>query len=336
MTSATVSGEEALKLPYLKLTPNDGRMVTLKAFFDHLSREWHLYLPVAPGQLGRVAGGMVFHGSYLAASAEAPDRDLEFPLGTLIAQHLSFPEVVHQLGKLENDFHRCAAVLEKYLLFWTAEPDAAGSGFWVLTEFEYLLFLLRALYDVMQALVREVCCLIKLDGTRVVRNLPASFADVALKEGHSASVELIEQRWKLPSALANWYFGEAPFFRLLRKLRTATAHLGLDPPAPFRIEWGFAVNPSEPPWIDFDQWPNERLWNARLGSMRALFLGLISHAVQSANRLAGALEQVAPLPPSMLKNDVKLFLRSPFGAQLVSLEQTRANPWEGKAENTVV
>jgi hypothetical protein len=96
------------------------------------------------------------------------------------------------------------------------------------------------------------------------------------------------------------------------------------------------VNPSESPWTDFDEWPAERLWDARLGSMRALFLRLISHSVQSTNRLALALEQLAPLPPAMFKNGVKLFLRSPFSALLISLEQTRANPWEGKGDQTRV
>lgn len=61
-----LSEEQLRKLPYLRTIPKDGRTVPLQTFFEPIARDWHLYLIVKPGELGRLSGGEPISGSYLS------------------------------------------------------------------------------------------------------------------------------------------------------------------------------------------------------------------------------------------------------------------------------
>lgn len=323
--------EQLLQLPCVEVVPDDGRVVSLCAFYDHINGAWHLYLPVSPGQLGRIAGGETVLGSYYAAVPHDCNRDLELPLSTMLRKYLAFSDALRELAKLESDIHRCAAILEKYHLLWKSGPTPRGYGsLLVESELEYLLFLLRSLYDILQAIARVLTRrFVDSSGRRVARELPDSFADVALKGAVPRSADEIRHKWKVPEKLADWYVHEASFFQILRDLRDAIAHQGENSPNVFRLECGFAVDPAGTPWNQFDAWPGDRRWQGRLGSLRALFVWLIGHAIQSTTRFSEAICGVAPLPTGILRTDVRVFIRNPFGARLISLEDMLTQPWEG-------
>lgn len=168
MRFESLSVAELSKLPYLRTVPRDGRTVPLITFYAPVAADWHLYLMVKPGELGRLAGGEPISGSYLSSAAADPGGDVEFALGTLIVRHLSFVEVLDQLHKLENDIHRSAAVVEKYHLLWAARAHGTRSAALLIqSELEYLLLLLRSLYDLLQGIVRTVASkVVYLDGPK--------------------------------------------------------------------------------------------------------------------------------------------------------------------------
>lgn len=330
--SQSLPRDELKKLPYLQRLPDGGRIVSLQSYYAHETHDWHLWLPVRPGELGRIAGGEVVTGSYYAEAPADASRDLEFPLGTLLTMHLSFVPALRQLSKLESDVHRCAAVLEKYHLFSGMRGNKDDDpSLLVVSELEYLLMLLRSLYDVLQGVVGSIAArLIHLDGTqrRVTQHLPSSFADVALAGADFRTVEEMESRWGVPAALGTWYQHEAPFFRELRELRNGISHHGRSLPTVFSVDWGFAIAPSEVPWNRFDEWPPNRLWDGRLGSLRSIFAGFVIHSLQACTRFASVLKSVVQLPPP-LHDRLRFYVRSPFGRRLVNLEHMRMQPWEG-------
>src|SRR5438094_453823 len=144
MRSEPLAVAELLKLPYLRTIPRDGRIVPLITFYEPAAADWHLYLVVRSGELGRMAGSEPISGSYVASGVADAAIDFEFALGTLVVQYLSFVEVLGQLDKLQNDVHRCAAILEKYHLLWTTRVGGKRSASLLIqSELEYLLFLLR-------------------------------------------------------------------------------------------------------------------------------------------------------------------------------------------------
>ena len=333
MRSESINKAELSKLPYLRRVPNDGRVAPVLAFWDSGTGEWHLYMVVAPGELGRVATAGMVTGSYIASVPAEPSTDTEFVLGTFVLQHLSFANVLRPIEKIQSDIHHCAAILEKYDLIWRTQGNRARSASLLIqSEIEYLVLLLRSLYDLLQEVVKAVAAkLIVLDGTSrpVLKQLPKSFGDIALSGDNVRSADDIEKHWNVPRPLADWYAEEAGFFRLLRGMRDSIAHSGNTPPTVFETEWGFAIAPDTFPWREVHALlPGERRKND-LASLRGLFASAVLTAIGSTERFAGAIRRFVELPEPIL-GDVKVFVRSPFGERLTSLESVIGQPWEGR------
>jgi hypothetical protein len=141
------------------------------------------------------------------------------------------------------------------------------------------------------------------------------------------SIEEIRSRWNMPEPLAAWYAEESRFLRRLRSLRDGIAHRGATPPTVFETEWGFAVAPAKDPWAQVDELlPGERRSN-NLASLQGLFAEFIMRGIGLTERFAEAIRSPVSLPEPIF-HDVRLFIRSPFGERLVSLEDVRRQPWE--------
>lgn len=333
MRSEPLGIEQLSKLPYLRTVPRDGRIVPLITFYEPAAADWHLHMIVKPGELGRMAGGEPISGSYLSPKVAAPSTDVEFALGTLVIQHLSFIEALDLLDRLQNDVHRCAAILEKYHLLWeTRLARDRSASLLVQSELEYLLFLLRSLYDLLQGMVRTLAAkFIHLTGSNEpkIKGLPSSFREMVMTNDRLRSVDEIEDRWNLPRALAAWYVEEGQFFRLLRSLRDGIAHRGATVPTVFETEWGFAVSPDKDPWKQVHSLlPGERQPND-LASLRGLFAEFIHRGIGATDGLTVVLHSLVQLPEPIFQ-DVRLFIRSPFGNRLAVLDDVRRQPWEGR------
>ncbi|MBA3641482.1 MAG: hypothetical protein M3505_08780 [Verrucomicrobiota bacterium] len=324
---------ELEKLPYFKSQLEDGRLFFILTYYERADESWHLYLPTGKGSLQRMLAGEVISGQYLATKPADVATDIESPLGTLIYQHLSYPRMERELPPILNDIHQCAAVLEKYHVLWRHRAKAVGleTSILVQSELEYLLLLLRSYYDALQALVTAIADQLSVtaSGEKALNKpLPPSFAKVALFENRRYPWAEIQERYKLPENLAKWYEQEAEVFELLRALRDRIVHRGGRLPTIFECEGGFAVDPSDPPWDQLHLWPADQL-DGKLGSLRIIFAGLIRHALGASSRLSLAIRSCVVLPPTALKDHVRLFIRSPFGARLVQLDAMMAQPWEG-------
>jgi hypothetical protein len=335
MITQGISRQEIQKLPYVTAIPQDGRIVPIQTFYDVSTNDWFFYVPHGQAELIRLLDGETISGSYLGHAKADPKRDIEFPLGSLVIQHLSYSGTLAALGKLENDIHRSAAVMEKYHVLWGQRNQGHQSAALLIeSELEYLTFLLRSLYDLLQGVIRDLCQrFVRLDdrSAKAMNKLSSSFADIVIQNDEIREPDDLVSRYRMPEALANWYYAEAPFFRELRQLRNGIAHHGQRPPSIFETEWGFAISPSDPPWNMFDEWPVELQWNGRLGSLRAIFAGFIAHSLQAMTRFASTISTLLELPPA-LGDDLHLFVRSPFGHQLVRLSAMRKQPWEGRDE----
>jgi hypothetical protein len=205
--------DEIAKLPWLVTVPTDGRIVPLQNYFEVATRDWHLYVEHEPGKLIRLADGEAISGAYYGKGPADSIRDLEFPLGELVTQYLSFQGVLGALALLDNDVHRFAAILEKYELMWRHRKDShLMASHLVESELEYLLLLLRSFYDCLQNVIRNICSRLYWPGDpprRVAKDLPASFRAVVLAEKEIRDASQIAARFEIPSPLAEWYRSEA-------------------------------------------------------------------------------------------------------------------------------
>jgi hypothetical protein len=327
----TANIDELKKLPFVHHVPTDERRIFLQPYFSHESNDWHLYIPVGDGKLGRMAGGEPVFGGYISPDPADAIRDFELPLATVITQHLSFPELLGRLYQLESDVHHCASVLEKYHLISARRMEKPlHAGVLITSELEYLILLLRSLYDVLQYIVCGVAkrLLVPDPFPRGAKQLPGSFAEVVLQGDTPRTADEIAKRYCLPGPLADWYSAETPFFERLRGLRDGIAHHGRSVSTVFELPPGLAVNPSDPPWNDFDLWSAGDLHEGRFAPLRLLFASFILHAISTTNRFAQVLRDSVPLPPAVGEG-LRSFVRSPYGHWLAQIHNIRVQPWEG-------
>lgn len=327
----TIPKREIAKVPYISHIPNDGRTIFLLPYFDHGDRDWHLYMEVKPGELGRVAGGESVVGTYFSSKPVDPKRDIYFPLATLIVQHLSFPILAGSLHALELDFHNFAAILEKFLVIsLQPKPKRNGASLLVSTELEYLIIVIRSVYDLLQKLAKYASALIKTVETPhkpMVKELPDSFARIALDGDRLRSQDEIMSHYQLPSPLACFYAEEALYFKHLRDLRIAIEHHGKSQRLIFDLNDGMAVSIEESPWSMFPIWKQEMLRNNKLGPLRAIFAHLILHTIEMTTRYATAYKSCISVPEAIAPGNY-LYLRNYFSSHLVNLKDTISNPWE--------
>lgn len=331
-----ISTDQLDELPYVKLVPKDERIVPLLSLFDAETEDWQLYVRHGAKELIRLAAGDMADGSYLGKVPADPRNDIHLPFLTLVMHRLSFRDVIGALAPLENDIHRCAQVLRKYHLFWEQRADGHFfSSLLVESELEYLLLLLRSYYDALQNVVRAIARHPLSEAEAAMRlatqELPGTFSDVFKGQRSEVEPASLMKRYGMSEALAAWYQTEVPFFRVLKNLRDGIAHKGRRPSIIFETDWGFAVDPSDRPWSHFKQWEDERFKKDRLGSLRRLVVCFILHSLGATSRLAIAIGSLVELP-TVLHEDLRLFVRSPFGQYLVDLEAMADDPWEGKSD----
>lgn len=331
--------DEFDKVPYVQLRPTDGRSVFLRPFYDHNQEEWVFYVPVRSGELGRLAGGEPVVGTYFSDAVVDESRDYKFALGTFVTQHLSYPDVALSLGVIESDLHNFGAILEKYLLVANQpEADRQGATQLLVAEFEYLVILVRSLYDLLQKLSKRATALMKNAKepyARIVEDLPDSFAKVVLDGLRLRSQEELEESYRLPPPIAAFYVAEALQFQQIRDLRVSIEHHGQSVSPFFDLKEGIAIAIQDQPWASLPIWRSALVRNEGLGSLRAVFLFLVSECLEMLTRYVKAYASCIAVPPP-IGPGYWLFLRDHFSHHLVSVKQELLNPWERASDKNAV
>lgn len=241
MTSVSIDG--LAKVPYISNVPRDGRTVRLQPFWDRDAGEWVPLHPVG-GSLMRLRAEPV-SGLYWGQEPENTTADLYIPLCNLIHQHVSWPSVAGSIRGLEEDFHNLGAVLNNYQLISNAAISSQPAAtHMIATELEYLLSIVRSMYDGLQSVCRNLAMLIKRPNAlerRLIADLPGSFAGIALSGKTVRSEDEMISRFQLPSALARFYHEEGPVFEILRSVRGDIEHYGASTGIVVNVDRGLAM-----------------------------------------------------------------------------------------------
>jgi hypothetical protein len=320
------------EIPYLTHIPRDGRSLLLQPWYDVDSAAWHNYWQINPGEFIRMQIVGFTCGIYYATKPFAPD-DLEVPLANLIAQHLSFPTVAEALYSLIDDVHLLSATMEKLELLRTLSlsKDEKISSFLVETELEYLFTLIRSMYDVLQTIAKGIGkVLVKADG-RPIKQLPDSFADIALYDNTPRTFDNLQTKYELPPPLAKFYVAESVRFLLIRQIRTELEHRGKRLPSVFVTEQGFGISTKwhNTSWSNLDVWKMHELQPNDIGSVRALAAFLSESFLNTINNFEQSLRNtIAPalLPPAV-SNGNNIYLTNPSVGRLLNLASIYKDPW---------
>lgn len=320
-------------LPYFRNIPKDGRIIFLNPLFDDTNNDWILLYPVRPDKLQRIIGIEPKVSCYLGFRSADPKRDFELPLGTFVVQHLSFPGVTNALSTLENDFHNCSAILEKYLLISCRDKSQRdGISLLLRTELEYLISAIRSIYDLLQKLSKHASALVReveKPHKHMIEELPNSFDDIVSYGDQLRSAQQIREKYRLPEPLANFYASEAPHFKWLRGLRVAIEHHGYTIDSIFDLDEGAAISIKDDSWSALTIWQEPGyIKNEHLGSLHAVFVFLVAQAIEMTTRYVNAFAESVSVIPQAIEPGMKLYVRNYFSHHLVALKEAMESPWE--------
>jgi len=145
---------ESLKVvSYLKTEHlGDGRTVKLMPLWD--GTNWRMWVDTP---VGLIEGKMMdtIEGDYVGVGA-AKESDLFIPFVHLMWQRASWPEVCPLISAISDDFHNMGTSLAKLKHFFHSQrtlPPRSASRF-AYTELEYLVMLTRAVFDLLQEMIR--------------------------------------------------------------------------------------------------------------------------------------------------------------------------------------
>jgi len=252
------------QIPWFNPKAVDGRTVNLMPNWD--GTRWNLYI-FNNGKAINMQIVDVVTANYLAAEPQRA-TDMRIPFAEIMWQRASYPETVHFISGVLDDFVNFSASVSKIAFSHpkTSGVDSSISALYVKTEIEYLLSLARGVFDLLHALL---CVLWKShvilhdsekEKIRKAKTLPPkSFGDVALKGDDIRSSDEICAKWGLPQELAAEYVSVAPFFRNIRNWRNHVIHHGRNVGAIFVDEDEFKVRAEDPAFSWANCWAREEI-----------------------------------------------------------------------------
>jgi hypothetical protein len=193
------------------------------------------------------------------------------------------------------------------------------------TELEYLFFLCRGIFDLMQEITRNLWARISFNGAKP-GNLPKSFGRMVLVDGVVMEPQQIVERHCVPPEFATYYHQQAEFFVWLRDYRDQILHSGKGFDPVFVTESGFGVLTSEKPFDAMSIWDESNTKPNAVGS----FLAVVHHVVlKTLNAMEGFAEvfsKIVRFPPDLVTR-FDVFVCGYHIHQLVDLKEGRRKSW---------
>ena len=312
------------KVPYIALIPKDGRIISLQPYFDESEKTFKQPVPKDDGII--FLKGKPEQGSYYARSPVDNGRDVYLRLADFITRYCSFPPTMKTLIGVERDFLNCSVVVEKYFILLDlfrkkGNPLIANL---VMTDIEFLFSNIRSVYDSLQMLTKDV---LKHHGNSRSRKLPDSYYHMVKLDDAE-----MKRKYNLPDPLMGVYSSTRNFFLDCRRIRDGFRHYRIDIPVIFSLDEGFALQKdsllfSDPVVSTFDIWPTHKVKANNLVSVLALISYLNKTVLTHAATLSEALEASVSVPPPVLRDQIRLFLRGPYTHHLVKCQRYLEEQW---------
>jgi len=322
MGSVHIPRSEFARIPYIDVEAIGGRVLTTLAF--HSGSEWEIWHP-SPRGLLKLKGEPV-EADYFAKEPQK-STDAYFDFLEFMTQRASWPDVIGSVDGVRRDLHNLGASLGKLALFHRHREvgtGPSGTKRYVTTELEYIFTVCRSIFDLLQKVIRGIWNNDRvkwLDGSKLSRKLPTSFADVVLKKGELIDETDIADRYDLDRRLAHFYHRQGQFFDMLRTYRNRIIHkrVGVGFDWVFVTDKGFAVSDNTKPFCDFGVWNEAHKLPNRLASLRPAVAHVVLKTLAACEDFADVINRVIKFPKEIVP-DFHLYMRGPHIGQLRRLE----------------
>lgn len=313
--------EDLRIVPQLNLENLNGRSIPNLAFYE--DGEWILWIPT-PSGLKKLKGEPV-ESTYFSKTPVLP-TDVSFQFLNIIMKRAFWPSVTSYIHGIQNDILNLASSLAKLDLIFhiPVERDSDKARF-VSTEIEYIFYVCRSLFDLLQKVISKLWMNVTLfDNSVQKKELPSSFRKVILSGGEIRAKSEIRSCYRLPETFVDFYLRRARFFKMLKDYRDKIVHEGEDYRFIFVTERGFAVPDNIEPFASFGIWNEEHKMQNGLSSLRAALAYVIIETFEACEDFADTLVRSIQLPPDIVPG-YDLYLRGQHNHELTKLHNILEN-----------
>ncbi|UGA49064.1 hypothetical protein HU230_0043445 (plasmid) [Bradyrhizobium quebecense] len=292
-------------IPFLSKTDLRGRFIATLTFYDG---EWQMWMEIEPAGRFVKVHAWPAEAFYFAATPEN-DNDICSEFLNFAAQSANKRSAMRTFAAVQDDIFNLSASLAKLPIVHTSTSNPNGSARQAATEVEYILFVCRSVFDLLQEIVQNLWEDIHiLDPAISKKALKKSFADMTLHADTLRTPEQIADRFHIPPALAECYAGNAPMFLKIRQFRDDLVHRGHRVQTIFRGDSEFLITKNLGSFRNIDIWREAEVIANGLAPL-APVLNLIVHGTLAAcedfaHTLAKHFRWYEPTVPGM-----KLFMR---------------------------
>jgi hypothetical protein len=296
-------------IPFLTKADLSGRFLASTLFYD--GNEWQMWLQTEQADSFVKVHAWPAESFYFSAQPEN-ENDLCSDFLNFLAQSANMRPVMRQFSAIGDDIFNLSASLAKLPIFHSASTVSHGSSRLAATEVEYILFICRSLFDLLQEAIKTLWESVLLSDTTVRKNaLSKSFADMALHGDEIRTAADIAEKYGLPMPLAECYVGHAPMFLKIRQFRDDLVHRGHRVQTIFRGDTGFLITNRLGSFRDINIWRETEVIENGLAPL-APVLNLIIHGTLAACEdfaitLSRSIKWFEPTVPGM-----KLHMRGYF------------------------
>lgn len=297
--ASDVNPDELKKIPFLdQRESHSGRIIPTLHFY--VEEKWHAWMLV--GNELHPFKSYPLESNYLGDKPERP-TDQFFRILDLIAQHTFNSRQERMFNGLWNDFQGLAATLSKITSFFECHCIGKETRRMVQTEVEYIVFVCRSIYDLLQELVCDFWNAWQIEGKKTNNQLKSSFREMVMWSNKARSAKEISEKYRIPKELAKWYESETGFFLKLRELRDRIVHSGgTSVELIFCTDEGFGIDKNQKPFCDFYEWHPESIRNNGIVPLRPVLCNIVARVIGVCESFAELIRTTVELPPPLCPN----------------------------------
>lgn len=308
MARHEVGLEELSKIPYVDVSNLNGRYLATTAFY--VENQWQFWI-YAGDKLIQVKAWPA-ESTYFSTAAELP-KDISFTFLNFFVQRASFPLIQKLVSGIQDDIYNISASFSKITKLHEMR-GSIGDGLrrMITTEIEYLIFLCRSLFDLLQEIVSKLWEMINVyDASISKKKLKETFSKMVLFEGKIATADQIISRFNTPKELAEYYVRHSQFFEVLREIRDNIIHGGTAIPTIFTDGDVLYVQSQVKPFDRLSIWERNEINENGLAPLKPFLDVMVRRTFLACEDLCNVFQKLIDFPPQVVPG-MNYYLRGYF------------------------
>jgi len=312
-------------IPYVNLPgiKDDGRAIPLDAYFDSVEKVFKApcflkaeYHELQPADL------IAFYYGTIPANAEL---DVSLSIFNTTNKNYPYNEITNTIWAFMQDFVALSGIIEFYFLLCerSSRNEDRYADYLVRNLLEYLLFVIRSSFDLMQKITKHV----------IYANSNFEIRDSFNRMFHPNGVFKSDKWPNIPEEIASFYEVSYPYFSTFKDLRDAISHKGctLGPIYKFKGDFGLPIKLGGMDTVftafaNYGVWPDDERKPNDIGSTLSFIIFAISKIISLSEVLSKSLLNSFPITP-VIKDEYNVYFRGGYTHHLLNLEKLKSKPW---------